>query len=444
MTLPDCAPAASPVDPSEPAEPIHGNHFVAAYPLFHCWSAPALADVPAVLARAPAAVPLGLYVHVPFCVERCHYCYYLSYDDRAGTREAYLEALRAELGGYARTPLLAGRPLDFVYLGGGTPTSLTTVQLERLLGLLRDAFPWERVREATVECAPATLGASKVAVLRAAGVKRVSLGVQALDDAVLALNGRVHHVADVERAWTHLAGAGFETRNVDLMVGLLGETETSFLASLERVIAMGPESVTLYPLEIPRNTPLYRRLRDDPDGPVPAPWPEKRARLVRGFERLAAAGYVARSAYTAVRPPAPRAFVYQDEQYAGADLLGIGVSAFSYLGGAHVQNLARLEDYLAAVARGERPLQRAYLLDAEERLTREFVLRLKLLHVPLDELRAKHARALPAAWREPLERFEAAGWLATTPGAVTVTPSGVPFVDRMLDAFAPRAHRRRA
>jgi oxygen-independent coproporphyrinogen-3 oxidase len=422
-------------------EPPTGNYFVAAYPPFPCWSPRALAHVPEVLARAPNPVPLGLYVHVPFCVERCQYCYYLTHDDRAGARADYLVALRTELESLAREPLLADRPLDFVYVGGGTPSSLTAAQLERLLTILRRPFSWERVREVTVECAPRTLSAAKVEILRAAGVNRLSLGVQQLDDAVLALNGRVHGEADVARAWELLEGAGFETRNVDLMVGLIGETEAGFQRSLERVIDLGPESVTLYLLEIPHNTRLYRKLRDDPGGPAPAPWPEKRARLVRGFERLAAAGYVARSAYTAVRPPAPRTFVYQDEQYAGADLLGVGVSSFSYLAGAHVQNLARLDDYLVAVARGERPLQRAYLLDATERLTREFVLRLKLLRVPLDELRAKHGRELPEAWREPLERFEAAGWLECGPTVVDVTPAGVPFVDGMLDAFALPAHR---
>jgi len=165
-------------------EPVFGSYFVSAYPPFDSWRQDAVRGLPALL-EAPVAtpVPLGLYVHVPFCVQRCQYCYYLAYDGREESRAAYLSALGAELRCYAERPRLAGRPLDFVYFGGGTPSSLSSAQLERLFELLQGCMPWSAAREVTFECAPRTVTTEKARLLKAAGVTRVSLGVQQLDDA---------------------------------------------------------------------------------------------------------------------------------------------------------------------------------------------------------------------------------------------------------------------
>ncbi|NOT28990.1 MAG: coproporphyrinogen III oxidase family protein [Planctomycetes bacterium] len=418
-----------------PSEPTFGSYFVSAYPPFGCWSAAEVAGLAQLLERPAAPVPLGLYVHVPFCVQRCQYCYYLAYDGRAGAREPYLTALGDELELYTRQPLLAGRELDFVYFGGGTPSSLSAPQIERLFTLLQRHTSWAAVREITFECAPRSVTEEKARVLKAAGVNRISLGVQQLDDAVLTLSGRVHLVADVERAYKVLRRAGFDLLNLDLMVGLPGESEESFQRSLERVLALAPESVTLYQLEIPHNTPLYRRMHAEPGLDEPASWPAKHARTTRGFERLAAAGYELRSAYAAFRGAQHRAFVYQDEQYAGADLLGIGVSAFSYLAGTHFQNVARLEGYLESLACATRPVARAHALSERERFVREFVLQLKLLRVPLARLEQKFGRPLLATLVEPLRRCAAAGWLQITDEAITLTPQGIPRVDRILPEF---------
>ena len=338
-------------------EPEYGSYFVSAYPPFAHWRQAALAGVKDVLDRPPArGVPWGLYVHIPFCVRRCQYCYYLAHDDRADLKDRYLDALVGELASYSSRLLFSGRLPTFLYFGGGTPSSLSAAQIERLFAGLRAECSWGDVEEVTFECAPQTVTVSKVDVLRGAGVNRVSLGVQQLDDRVLSANGRVHFVADVLRAFETLRAGGFDVVNVDLMVGLLEETELSFMESLERVIELEPESVTIYQLEIPSNTPLYRHLENDATAARPPSWAVKRARLVRGFDLLADAGYTLRSAYTAVRDPERQPFVYQDALYRGADLLGLGVSAFSYLGGTHFQNLARIEPYMERLTHGHLPL----------------------------------------------------------------------------------------
>lgn len=421
----------------ELSEPTAGNYFVSAYPPFARWSPERAGDFRRALRDAPPdpAPPLGLYVHIPFCVRRCDYCYYRSYADRPGEIDGYLDAVTRELGLYREQAALADRPLRFAYFGGGTPSLLSTSRLGRLLDGLQQQVSWDGIEEATFECAPLSVTPTKLALLRDAGITRISMGVQQLDDRVLRNNGRVHAVRDVLRAYAEIRRTGFATVNLDLIVGLVGETDDSFARSLEQTIELAPDAVTLYQLEIPYNTPLYRRVRYGTLPEEPADWPTKRDRLAWAFSRLEEAGYVVRSAYAAVRDPERHPFAYQDEQYRGADLLGIGLASFSYLAGVHHQNRTELEDYRACLDRGELPLGRAYVLDADERLTREFVLQLKLGAVDRERLRERYDVDVAERFAGPLEGFARAGWLTVEPDRVRLTREGLLRVDRMLPAF---------
>ena len=435
--------ASEPVTP--PGDSLVGSYFVAAYPPFSQWTVAALAQYRHRLTQPgtlPSRVPLGLYVHIPFCTERCQYCYYLSYAGKTHDRiDAYLDALLVELASYARQPALAGRGLDFVYFGGGTPSLLSPARILRLLRGLAQSFPWNAVREVTFECAPKTVTLPKLVTLREAGVTRLSLGVQQLDDDLLARNGRIHLVRDVERAYADIQRAAFEVVNIDLMVGMVGETDESFYRSLDRVVAMAPDSVTIYQLEIPPNTPLYRALRDRPlETKVPS-WEVKRSRLDEAFARLEQAGYTVRSAYAAVRDAIRHRFLYMEEQYRGSDLLGIGVSSFSYLNGVHHQNLASYEPYMESLRAGTLPLGRAYALNDEERLVREFVLQLKLGKIERAYFRDKFGVDVDRRFAEPLSQCSAEGWLHVDPASITLTRQGLLHVDRMIPSFYLPEHR---
>lgn len=429
----------SPVLDNKNEEPLVGSYFVSAYPPFSCWNH---ADVDRYRRRlahpnnSTIETPLGLYVHIPFCVKRCEYCYYLSYADKSRDQiDVYLDALLVELAIYAKTPAFAGRKLDFIYFGGGTPSLLSPQRIHRLLRGLQESFSWESVREVTFECAPQTVSRAKLWELKDAGVTRLSLGVQQIDDDVLAKSGRVHLVRDVERAYAEIQRIGFSIVNVDLMVGMVGETEDSFDKSLNRVIQMAPDSVTIYQLEIPFNTPLYRALRNgSPLSSIPV-WKVKRARLARGFARLEQAGYRVRSAYAAVRDAERHPFVYQDAQYHGADLLGIGVSSFSFLDGVHHQNQASFTPYIESLCAGELPLGRAYVLSDEERLIREFVLQLKLGQLDTGYFQEKFGVDVTEQFAKPLARFRDELWLTMDETRIALTREGLLRVDRMIPAF---------
>jgi oxygen-independent coproporphyrinogen-3 oxidase len=419
-------------------EPATGSYFVSTYPPFSCWTPAETTSFRRSLERRPSAEPapeLGLYVHVPFCVERCAYCYYLTHDNRFADVSAYVDAVTGELSDYRRTPAIADRRPAFVYFGGGTPSVLPLGLLRRLVEGLQSAMPWDAAREVTFECAPRSATSDRVRFLREAGVTRLSLGVQSLDDEVLAAGGRVHLRQDVERAWDVISRASFPVVNLDLIAGLTGETDESFDRGLEQVMAWRPDSVTVYQLEIPHNTRLYRSLTQGGVADAPAGWEVKHARLALAFERLEAAGYHVRSGYAAVRDPDRHPFVYQDEQYRGADLLGIGVSAFSYLGGFNQQNVANLDGYLAARRRGDLPLWRAYELSLEERMIREFVLQLKLGRAERAYFRRKFAIDPGERFAEALAEGRRRGWFEVDEARVTVTRAGLVRIDRLLPAF---------
>lgn len=345
------------------AEPVLGNYFVAAYPPFSAWTegqVPALHDA---LGRHPASGPLGVYVHLPFCHHKCDYCYYLSYVGQpAAVINRYLDTVVREAALYAVRPALCGRPVTFGYFGGGTPSLLSVAQLHRLMTGLRAAFRWDAAEEITFECAPRSVSRELLTALRDSGVTRLSMGVQSFDDGLLALNGRVHRAADVRRAYAVIAAAGFPQVNLDLMCGLLGETDAHWHATLQQVLELRPDAVTFYQTEIPRNTRLAREFESGTLPTPPPSWEVKRARLDTGQQAFEQAGYTATSAYNLVRDPARHPFRYQDLLWRGADLLGLGVASFGYMGGVHYQNQTKLEAYEAAVAGGGLPVQRAFQL----------------------------------------------------------------------------------
>ncbi len=419
-----------------------GSYFVSAYPPFSQWSTEELPAYRSALAapRAGRATPFGLYVHVPFCVERCQYCYYLAVDGAPQDLVAsYLDAVLAEADLYARSPALSERRVGFAYFGGGTPSLLTADQIESLFTGLRQRCDWSEIGEISFECAPRTATQKRLDALHAAGVNRLSMGVQQLDDHVLEQNGRVHRVEDVERAWKRIRDTGFDTVNLDLMVGMHGETETSFFDSLERIMEMAPDSVTLYQLEIPLNTPLSREVRGGQVDQL-ASWDTKHDRLAAAFERLESNGYTVRSGYTAVRDPSRHGFQYQDAQYNGADLAGLGVASFSYLDGVHHQNLATVPGYLQAHREGQLPLGRAHRLSREEQLVREMILQLKLGSVDLTRLERKFGLVPEEAFAEPLRQLETEGWLQVADRKVELTRAGLVRVDGLLPRFYPQRH----
>jgi oxygen-independent coproporphyrinogen-3 oxidase len=236
-----------------------GSYFVATYPPFSVWTAAAVEhDARPALHASPApGVPLGMYLHIPFCRKRCHFCYFRVYTDKNAQEVAeYLDVLAREWERYGELPAIAGRPLSFVYFGGGTPSFLSTQQLEGLVARLNAVTSWHDAEEVTFECEPGTLTQAKLEAIRRIGVTRLSLGIENFDDRVLELNGRAHRSREVFRAYEQARALGFPQINIDLIAGMLGETEENWQACIRRAVELDPDSVTIYQMELPFNTAI--------------------------------------------------------------------------------------------------------------------------------------------------------------------------------------------
>jgi len=416
-----------------------GSYFVANYPPFSAWTAAAVDAAREALSSKPANVPLGLYLHIPFCRKRCHFCYFRVYTNKNARQvEDYLDILAAEWDMYLDTPAIAGRPMDFVYFGGGTPSFLSTSQLERLVGKLTARRSWGDAAEITFECEPGTLSESKLAAIRGLGVTRLSLGVENFDDRILDLNGRAHRSPEIMRVFQHARALQFPQINIDLIAGMMGETDENWRSCIERTLALSPDSVTIYQMELPYNTTISGNLLKGAgqlDAPI-ADWPQKRRWVMEAFAALERAGYHVGSAYTAVKDPSKTTFVYRDRLWEGADLVGLGVASFGHINGVHVQNLDTWEAYGASVQAGRLPLSRAYKPSPDERLIREFVLQLKRGSVRPIYFEQKYQTNPLQRFAPQLASLQTEGVLVElSPERIALTREGLMRVDSLLHRF---------
>ena len=429
-----------------------GSYFVANYPPFSLWTKeavqkdarPALA-APPLAPRAPgvAETPMGLYLHIPFCRKRCHFCYFRVYTDKnAGEVQLYLDVLAREWELYNEERAIAGRPLNFVYFGGGTPSYISTRQLEGLVSRMDAVSSWRSAEEITFECEPGTLTEGKLAAIRGIGVTRLSLGIENFDDAILEANGRAHRSPEIGRSYAFARALDFPQINIDLIAGMLGETDANWKTCVQKTIDLAPDSVTIYQMELPFNTTISRNLLAGGDNVQEgvASWPTKRRWVQEAFAALEAAGYHIGSAYTAVKNPSTR-FIYRDRLWQGADMVGLGVASFGYVNGVHMQNLDTFEPYCEAVQAGTIPLGRALRPTGDEPFIREFVLQLKLGSIVPSYFQGKYGVDPLVHYRDELAGLAGEGYLTTTRDRVTLSREGLLRVDSLLPRFFKPEHR---
>jgi oxygen-independent coproporphyrinogen-3 oxidase len=423
-----------------------GNYFVANYPPFSFWKRDFLPDALAALDSPPVAgTPLGLYLHIPFCRKRCKFCYFRVYTDKnARDVEVYSDALVKEVALYANMPIVAGRPLKYVYFGGGTPSYLSAGQLRDLMSRLKSVLPWDGAEEVTFECEPGTLQKHKLETLREMGVTRLSLGIENFNPKILEFNGRAHLEEEIHRAYGWAREIGFAQINIDLIAGMVGESWDNWRECVRKTLALAPDSVTIYQMELPYNTVFSKELRiigqDEPDLAI-ADWPTKRAWVAHAFDTMLAEGYEISSAYTLVKNKSRSAFVYRDALWRGADMFGTGVASFGHVRGVHLQNVDRWEDYVGMLERGELPLGRALPVSKKELLIREMILQLKTGRLDEQYFRTKFDADIRWEFAAGFEELRSGGYLVDGDGEITLTRKGLLEVDKLLPVFFEPRHR---
>ncbi len=414
-----------------------GNYFVSNYPPFSQWLPENIGDALTALQQpARPAQPLGLYIHIPFCRKRCKFCYFKVYTDKnASEIERYLNALIKENEIYSRLPALQGRQLRLAYFGGGTPSYLSERQLNYLVEGLNRHVSWEHAEEVTFECEPGTLRKSKLETLKEIGVTRLSLGVEHFNDDILAANGRAHLSAEVYRAYEWAREVDFPQINIDLIAGMMGESDELWRETVRRAVELEPDSVTIYQMELPYNTVISKEMLDKGlDSPI-ADWPTKRRWIDYAFEQFQARGYRAASAYTLATTKKPTRFIYTDNLWHGGDMIGLGVSSFSHFDGVHFQNAPRYEDYLQGLEGDQLPLWRALQLTPKQKLIREMILLLKTGAIDTSYFREKFDIDVWHEFQPVYEQLSHQQMLKRQNGTIALTRSGLQQVDHLLPEF---------
>ena len=414
-----------------------GNYFVSNYPPFSQWRPEFVSEALAALDQ-PARVndPLGLYIHIPFCRKRCFFCYFKVYTDKKSSEiEVYLDALIKENEIYSRTPAFQGRQLRFAYFGGGTPSYVSERQLRYLVDGLNKHVTWEKAEEVTFECEPGTLQKSKLETLKDIGVTRLSLGIEHFDDEILAANGRAHLSPEIYRAYEWARAVNFPQINVDLIAGMLGETEEKWRDAVRRTIELEPDSVTIYQMELPYNTLISQDiLKKGMSSPI-ADWSTKRRWLNYAFEEFLARGYEIAGADIVATKKKTCRFIYRDALWHGGDMIGICVSSFSHFGGVNFQNAHNFEEYVRILNEDRLPLLRAVSLTPKQRLIREMVLQLKTGALDTGYFQKKYGVDVWEEFLPVYENLAADDLLGRENSHVQLTRRGLLEVDRFLPEF---------
>jgi oxygen-independent coproporphyrinogen-3 oxidase len=425
-------------------ETTAGSYFISNYPPYSFWRHEHISEASAALDRPPLPdAPLGIYVHIPFCRKRCHFCYFKVYTGKDSAEiERYLDALIRELQLYSGKPFIGGRKPSFIYFGGGTPSFLSTRQLSRIVDAMKRQLAWDEAEEITFECEPGTITRGKLEILRQMGVTRLSLGIENFDDRVLDANGRAHGSREIGEAFESARTIGFPQINIDLIAGMMEETEANWCECVRKTIGLAPDSVTIYQMEVPYNTTIVKDMKVLGQAVAPvAGWPTKRRWVDYAFSELEKAGYTVASAYTAVRDPSRTRFLYRDLLWTGADMIGLGVASISHVNGTHYQNQHDWDPYIEAVNRGELPMARALTPSEEERMIREFILQMKLGRVHRQYFERKFGVDVRERFHDPLSHLEEQGFLRQNAEDLRLNRSGLLQVDRLLHEFFLPQHR---
>lgn len=371
------------------------------------------------------APPFALYVHWPFCVSKCPYCDFNSHVRASVDQELWRDALLADLAHEAA--MLPGRRLGSIFFGGGTPSLMPPETVEALIAAAGRHWAFEPDIEITLEANPSSVEAARFADLAAAGVNRVSLGLQALDDAVLGFLGRAHDVREGLAA-LETAQAAFGRVSFDLIYARPGQTLGDWTAELERAIGLGTEHLSLYQLTIEPGTRFATLFEK---GELAAYDPDAAADLFEATRAITAeAGLPAYEVSNHARPGAESRHNLTYWRY--GDYAGVGPGAHGRRGGMATLRHKKPENWTAAVARNGHGIAREDALAPHERAVEALLMGLRLGEgVDLARIDALSAGAAPIDSRA-LARIEAQGLLARDGTRLRVTDAGMPVLEAIL------------
>ncbi|VEN73207.1 Oxygen-independent coproporphyrinogen III oxidase [Candidatus Desulfarcum epimagneticum] len=395
--------------------------FVTNYPHFRKWK------------KAPppemsGTGPVHIYLHIPFCIQRCAYCYYsaVPLKEAGGAKELgeYVDALRREIKTASRRFHLRERPVASIYFGGGTPTVMNEGHFSRIIDALHENLDIQDP-EFTVEAEPVTLARKKADFLKSVGVNRISLGVQSFCDDIIQLCGRLDTAEKALRA-VEIASQTGAVVNIDLLSGLAGETMNSWSHTLEQALLTGAESVTVYKMELHANTAYYRKIRA---GAIQIPSDDEELEFMRhALGRFEEKNYLPWSFFTFTQN-GRHENIYASGIWRGEDCHAFGVSGFGGMGEWLFQNTSDRKKYLALAGAGEIPIQRGHRMTGKDRMIRDVLLCMKLTRLDMRNFEDRHGLSLESLCPKALEELEDEGFIRLENSHIEMTRKGILYGD---------------
>ena len=358
---------------------------------------------------------LGVYCHVPFCASTCDFCAFYQEKPRRGDLDRYLAAMEREF-----EQLPQDRVVDTVFWGGGTPGLLATKDLERLGGALRSRLK-VAPKEWTIEMAPSTVKADKLAVLRDLGVTRISMGVQSFDADLLESLGRLHRPNQIYKAWDLVQAAGFPQTNLDLMFAIPNQSMEQWEAAIREASRLGPNHLSTYCLTFEEDTALYVKLSK---GELKIDEDRELRFYERGWELLGELGYEQYEISNFSKTGAE--CIHNINTWRMTEWIGCGPSAASQYQGQRYQRPSNLDQWVDAVESGILPKEELVELDDDVLFADSVVFGLRMnAGIDLDELAARFSEAgNVAAIRALLNQLEGEGLLEQNGALVRLTHAG--------------------
>lgn len=381
-------------------------------------------------------MPIGLYLHIPFCAAICNYCNFNRglHDD--GLRRRYVEALVADI----RRSAAPGVAADTIFFGGGTPSLLEPGEVATILAACRDSFAVTADAEVTLEANPESSPAEVLDGFRAAGVNRLSFGVQSFHDAELRRLGRLHSADTARQAVSRARAAGFDNLSLDLMMWLPGQSQADWLSSVDALVDVGPDHASLYLLEIYPNAPLKDEMARG--GWSVAPDDDAAEMYLDGLGRLDRAGYEQYEISNVARP-ASRQSRHNLKYWQEGEWIGFGCGAHSTYGGERWRTLNAVADYVERIGGGADVHLERRRLEPQERLEEALFMGLRLVDgLDLRQVRERHDVDIWARYGQDLAAFVHAGLLVHEPDRrLALTRAGMLLANEVMSVFIGRTVR---
>ena len=377
--------------------------------------------------------PIGVYVHIPFCRQKCFYCDFPSYTGLDSMFDAYAATLRREIEW--RGSLLSGCRVDTIYFGGGTPTLLPTGTLLSIIEALKQCFAIMNEAEISIEANPGTVDQEKLLALRAAGFNRISFGVQAFSDTVLRSAGRIHTAQQAVQTVMRAQAAGFDNVNIDLMYGLPGQTQTDVFSSLRQAISLRVSHLSVYGLKVEEETPLAAALTAGrttlPDEDDELAMYEMAARILpeNGYSRYEISNYA--------HPGLECRHNLKYWRY--QPYIGFGAAACSFLNGERLTNTSDVRDYIAQVSANDDPVAVRERIEVGTEMAEYTFLALRTAQgVRFEDFFQRFQMEFPRQYAEQLKLLLKQQLIYSYPEGIRLTELGMKFGNLAFTAFLPK------